>query len=221
VTVLAMELSTAHGSVAVANAEGILFEARFAAARSHNAQLFDPLGRALEAAGDSLGGIVVGTGPGSYTGARIAIAAAQGISLSRGVPVAGISSLAACLEVNDYGILGDARRGRCYLAAVRCGELVAEIHLLPPAEISAMMRRMGLPRWISTDAFRDDLFGGGEIPEIERARPEAVILARRALAKPAGFWEQSRSQALEPRYLEEAFITKPRQRATVTPPPLR
>jgi len=45
-----------------------------------------------------LTGIVVGTGPGSFTGMRMGIAAARGLSLALDVPVAGVSTLAALLE---------------------------------------------------------------------------------------------------------------------------
>lgn len=42
-----------------------------------------------------LTGIVVGTGPGSFTGMRMGVAAARGLSLALDVPVAGVSTLAA------------------------------------------------------------------------------------------------------------------------------
>jgi len=45
-----------------------------------------------------LTGIVVGIGPGSFTGMRMGIAAARGLSLALDVPVAGVSTLAALLE---------------------------------------------------------------------------------------------------------------------------
>jgi tRNA threonylcarbamoyl adenosine modification protein YeaZ len=45
-----------------------------------------------------LTGVVVGTGPGSFTGIRMGIAAARGLSLALDIPVAGISTLAALLE---------------------------------------------------------------------------------------------------------------------------
>ena len=44
---------------------------------------------------DSLEGVVVGTGPGSYTGLRIGLMTARALSFALGIPVAGVSTLAA------------------------------------------------------------------------------------------------------------------------------
>lgn len=200
---LALELSTARGSVAVAAPGGeVLFEAEFGAGRSHNALLFEPLREALAAAGERLGGIVVGTGPGSYTGVRIAIAAAQGVALSRKVPVAGVPSLLGCVDAETYGVVGDARRGRCYVAVVREGELEDGIALVKPEALAETMAAAAVRRWVSCD----------EAPPaagIELAQPSARRLALRALS--AGLtWEAGKP--LEPLYLEGAFITQARKR---------
>ena len=42
-----------------------------------------------------LGGVVVGTGPGSFTGTRMGIAVARGLALGLDLPVAGVSTLEA------------------------------------------------------------------------------------------------------------------------------
>jgi tRNA threonylcarbamoyladenosine biosynthesis protein TsaB len=55
----------------------------------------DGLLRAYGAAAEQLDRIVVGTGPGSFTGIRIGLAAARSLSFSLSIPVAGVSTLAA------------------------------------------------------------------------------------------------------------------------------
>ena len=83
-TILALDLSTPRGDLAVLRGDDVVFTSAFVSERSHNAQVFAPLREALAVAGSDLDLIVIGTGPGSYTGVRIAIAAAQGVALSRG-----------------------------------------------------------------------------------------------------------------------------------------
>ena len=63
-TLLALDLSTAHGSLAVVCGGEVRFEASFQSERSHNARVFAPLRDALEAAWPELTGVVIGNGPG-------------------------------------------------------------------------------------------------------------------------------------------------------------
>ena len=200
--VLALELSTVQGSVAVVAGSELLYEASFEAKRSHNAQVFGPLGEALKVAGGRLRGIVVGTGPGSYTGVRIAIAAAQGVALSRQVGVVGISSLLGCVEEETFGVVGDARRGRFYVAQVRGGVLIEGIALLSPEALPQAMAETGLGRWVTCDA-------SSPVPGVEVKVPDAKRLAM--LGSSVDF-EAPQGRALEPIYLEGAFITQPRKR---------
>jgi len=68
----------------------------------------------------SLDGIVVGTGPGSFTSTRVGIAIARGLALAHGTPVAGVSTLDA-LAAGAPGALPviDARRQEVFVPGPR------------------------------------------------------------------------------------------------------
>jgi tRNA threonylcarbamoyladenosine biosynthesis protein TsaB len=61
--------------------------------------------------------IAVGTGPGNFTGVRIAVAAARGLALGLGVPAHGVTRLEAlALDLpRPVAVVEDARRGEVYL----------------------------------------------------------------------------------------------------------
>jgi tRNA threonylcarbamoyladenosine biosynthesis protein TsaB len=205
-TLLSLDLSTAHGSLAVVCGDEVLFEASFQSERSHNARVFTPLQKALSAAGDSLTGVVLGNGPGSYTGVRIAIAAAQGIALSRGVWCAGWSSLAAP-EVErppNYRVIGDARRQSFYLAEVQNGHLMPEIETVSP-DVARERCSDGSP-WLTFDP--QVPLG---LPQVVQTRPKAVRLAQIVAALPESELRELIARPLIPHYLAEAFITKPKR----------
>jgi len=204
-TLLALDLSTAHGSIAVVRGDDVLFRSTFQSERSHNAQVFAPLREALAAAGDQLTGIVIGNGPGSYTGVRIAIAAAQGIALSRNVWCVGWSSLAAPdLDAPaSYHIIGDARRQSFYLARVENGRLLPDLDIVSAEEA----------RERTSDC--EIVYTFDPKPPLGlalySAKPDAAKLAQIVQSLPADELANLIAQPLIPHYLAEAFITLPKR----------
>jgi len=99
--------------------DGTVLGERVGTARS----LLEDVQALLEEAGaskSSLGALVVGTGPGSFTSTRIGLAVARGLGLALSVPGAGVSTLAALASVDPgaYPIV-DARRGEVFVAGPR------------------------------------------------------------------------------------------------------
>lgn len=60
--------------------------------------------------------LAVGTGPGNFTGVRIAVAAARGLALSLGIPAIGVTRLEALAHglPRPLWVVEDARRGEVY-----------------------------------------------------------------------------------------------------------
>jgi tRNA threonylcarbamoyladenosine biosynthesis protein TsaB len=85
--------------------------------------------------------IVVGTGPGGFTGLRIGLATARALALGSGAEIVGISTLrtldrparSAAQEGQVVAAILDARRGEVFVQACRDGEeVVAPIAVTPP-----------------------------------------------------------------------------------------
>lgn len=211
-SILALELSTSHGSVAVLHDGAVVFESSFMSKRSHNAQLFGPLGMALEACGPlPLDTIVVGLGPGSYTGVRIAIAAAQGVALSRRARVIGLPSMAAIQADGldeSYAVIGDARRGSFHAAVVMERRLAGEIELMDEAALRQWVNgKAEAGRSVCTTDEAVPL----DLPGVIRGVPSAAQLAHNASLLTDAELGGLAGQILEPLYLRDAFVTTPRK----------
>jgi tRNA threonylcarbamoyladenosine biosynthesis protein TsaB len=96
---LAFDTATSATTVALVRDESVLGE-RVSRATNVLADA-DALMRAAEVRPDELSRLVVGTGPGSFTGIRIGLAAARGLAFSLSLPVAGVSTLDALASGDD------------------------------------------------------------------------------------------------------------------------
>jgi len=125
---LALDTSGPFGSVAVGGGGTISSQVTLAERREHASGLVPAVEEALRTAAVSrreLGGIVVGEGPGSFTGVRVAAATAKGLAHALGVPLWAVSSLTAAALASDVGpvryALFDARGDRVYGACYGVG----------------------------------------------------------------------------------------------------
>jgi len=117
---LALETSTPHASLARIGPDGLVEQRGFSSDRNHNARLFAPLHELLRDTGrQGIGLVLVGSGPGSYSGTRVGIAAAQGVAIALACPAIGVPSVLAVPSAEDGDscmAIGDARRGSYWSA---------------------------------------------------------------------------------------------------------
>jgi tRNA threonylcarbamoyladenosine biosynthesis protein TsaB len=102
--ILGIETSTQHASLAIVDGDVIIAEANLTGGGRHSTTLIPTLDALLKAHGvglKELGGIAVGIGPGSFTGIRLGLATARGLSLSLDIPVRGICSFDNLLAAYD------------------------------------------------------------------------------------------------------------------------
>jgi len=201
---LAIESSTRLGSIALLDAAGApLFEESFASDRRHNVDLFAPLEKAVKILGGaSLAMVVVGCGPGSYTGVRIGLAAADGLALGYGTRMVSLSSLLALSDADDFDVVGDARRGSFYLASIRKGRMVGPPELLP---IDSLEKRLESLCQLVLTADETPLH-----PALTPATPHAIRLGRRWLALEESERQQLMQVPCEPIYLRPPQVTTPK-----------
>ena len=147
---LAFETSSREGSVAL-QVDGAVRQAPIATPRQQTEELLPLTAKLLNGAGLSLrdlDAIAFGRGPGSFTGLRIAAAAAQGLGMATGLPLLPVSSLAATAQglwrthgSSNTLVCVDARMGEVYWAAFEIRDGLARVvdteQVTSPEEVSA------------------------------------------------------------------------------------
>lgn len=121
--ILAIECSLPTASLCLSRNGEVVFDTSWQTERNHDSYLFPALKTALDELGEeSLDMVLVGAGPGSYGGVRVALAAAVGISAVKGAQIVAICSWNS-LATDGACIFSDARRGGWTLRRTN-GEIV-------------------------------------------------------------------------------------------------
>ena len=120
---LALDTATPAVTVALHDGTSVIASSSQVDARRHGELLLPAVDRVLAEAGlrlDAVTGIVVGVGPGPYTGLRVGLMTADTFGLALGVPVHGLCTLdglAYAAEIEGpFVVATDARRKEVYWA---------------------------------------------------------------------------------------------------------
>jgi tRNA threonylcarbamoyladenosine biosynthesis protein TsaB len=196
---LALELSTSRGSMAWLDGE-IEFTREWPNDRKNSSAFFHNL-QAMRRKFGPPETIIVGRGPGSYTGTRIAISAATGIQLSCDARLIGYPSICAMeSDAQEYSAIGDVRRKSFFFARILKNEVIEGPTLFSELELKARLGSVDP----ATPVFSSELLP--QFHPVVISFPSALILARLAQNSRRSF----SLPPLEPIYLREPHITIPK-----------
>lgn len=163
--VLAVDTSSACAGFALARGNELIASLNSDAAVPHSRTFFLQIAQLMKTAGIGLGEVeifAVATGPGSFTGLRVGLAAVRGLAHSLGKPAVGVNSIdAMALSANFVGdvlVLIAAGRNEVY-SGVRRVTKTGEIERLGADQVGS------LASIVSSDWRSQSLFVVGSISE--------------------------------------------------------
>lgn len=113
--IIAIDATSTDLSVALAAPDGAaLAEDSWSGGHRQSAELLPRLLALLDASGRTLAdtrAVAVGSGPGSFTGLRVAMSLGKGIAAALGVPIIGVPSLEAWLASDPEAVAAVSRAG--------------------------------------------------------------------------------------------------------------
>ncbi|MCQ9126079.1 tRNA (adenosine(37)-N6)-threonylcarbamoyltransferase complex dimerization subunit type 1 TsaB [Corynebacterium amycolatum] len=142
--ILAVDTSTPQVTAGIVRDGETVAEKLHLDARAHNEVLVPLIQQCLTDSGvaaTELDAVVVGCGPGPFTGLRVGMATAASFADALGIPCYGICSLDALAGgVGDELVVTDARRREVYFAAYRDGQRVFGPAVAKPAHVMELLK---------------------------------------------------------------------------------
>lgn len=172
---------------------------------------------------DVIDRLAVTVGPGSFTGLRVGLAAAQGLTLAVGVPVIGITTLEVyAARAQAEGVSGavlvavDARRDDLYLQAFLPHEggvqAVAAAVAAPVGEVAGLLRSWGLEAVTAAGDAAAMLEG---VPGVQACHAQAMVCAA-TVARLASTRTEQQAPAV-PLYIRPPDAALPKDGGQVRP----
>lgn len=186
---LAIDTSNSSGSIALLKNKELLFSSYFNIKITHSETLMPEIDRALSLcnlATENLDAIAIAIGPGSFTGLRIGLATAKGISYAHQLPIIPISSLKiVAMNYYNYGknilVMQDAKMKEVYVAlySSKLDELV-QPSCLSPEEITKLINQPTIVVGTGINNYRDSLVDNpyveiNDLAEKNQARAESIF----------------------------------------------
>lgn len=193
--IIAIDGASTDLSIALAAPDGAsLDDDRWTSRQRQSAELLPRIGTLLDRNGmalDAVTALAVGTGPGSFTGLRVALALAKGLAFALHRPIVGVPSLQSWLDVEPEASAAVARAGA--------------------REAYVLIRGESDPTIVDRDAFPEALAGARIVAPTELAEAfglesavsprGAVGIARSAAVRLAAAPDGDDLRDLEPLYL--------------------
>ncbi|MER5889624.1 tRNA (adenosine(37)-N6)-threonylcarbamoyltransferase complex dimerization subunit type 1 TsaB [Streptomyces sp. NPDC001941] len=213
---LALDTATPAVTAALHDGDTVVAESTSVDARRHGELLLPAVDRALKEAGRELAevtGIVVGVGPGPYTGLRVGLVTAAAFASALDVPVHGLCTLDGLAYASGidgpFVVATDARRKEVYWARYDDARTrTTDAAVDRPAEIAD--RVAGLPAVGAGALLYPDVFTDARGPEHQSAGALASLAAER-LAAGVDFLDP------RPLYLRRPDAQVPKNYKVVTP----
>ena len=144
---LALDTATNRTIMALLNGDQLIWSESHGGATEHTETLIKLITEANKKV-KNIDQVIVGMGPGPFTGLRAGIAFAQSFAFARGLPIFGVCSLdaiAAPINDQEFIVATDARRKELYWAHFKSGKRISGPNVSSQAELPKVKTYYGFP----------------------------------------------------------------------------